>query len=101
LLNRIAIVVANVLRSMFVAGVGGFSHQDAKVSRGNGPVRELQRDRSALGLLQDACGKDSPVTFPSSVEIERVCTTPVFHLVGHGIGAGPLDPESTERLLGL
>src|SRR5260370_19630550 len=54
LLNRIAHAVANVVRSMFVAGVGGFSHQDAKVLRGNGPVRKLQRDRAALSLLHDA-----------------------------------------------
>ncbi len=100
-LDRVSHAVADVVRSMQIAGVRRFRHQDAHVLRGDGRVGELQIDGSALRIFHCARGESLPLALRALIEVERAFSHPIFHLIGRGVRARPGDANRIHRLFGL
>src|SRR5260370_39694315 len=99
-LNGIAHTIAHIVRSMQIAGVRRFGHQDPHVLCADGRVGEFQVDRSTLRLLYCPAGESFPLALRSRVEVERARSYPILHGVGRGIRAGPGDANRVHRLFG-
>src|SRR5437588_10665977 len=101
LLDCITDAVSDGRRSMFVAGIRRFRHQDAQVTRGYWAVGQFERHDATLRISQSTRREDMPFTLWTEVEIQRASPCPVLHLVVGGIGTGPDDTHRVNQLLTL
>ena len=96
LVNRVSRAIPRIARSVRIASVGRFRHQDAQKSHGQWSCAQLQGSRTAFPIRDHAARKSLP--HAARGRFDRIVSGPILNDVVHRVWLGPLNLHAGDLL---